>query len=422
MRGGAPQGRPDDATSVVERVYRDERTAIVAGLIRLCGDFSLAEDMVQDAFSRALERWPAEGIPRNPAGWIATTARRRAIDHVRRAKRYRRKKEVLARLREGEETAPAVTLPGEDGPQDDRLRLLFTCCHPALALEAQVALTLRAVAGLTTREIARAFMVADTTMGQRLVRAKRKIRDAKIPFRVPSGPALEARIEAVLAVVYLVFNEGYAATESERLIRGEICEEAIRLGRLLVDLMPDETEARGLLALMLLQHARRDARMSGESLVLLEDQDRTLWDHEAIAEGTALVSECMRRGRIGAYQIQAAIAAVHGRASTPEDTDWGQIVAWYTLLERIHPSPVVRLNRAVAVAMADGPERGLVLLDDLADEPALKGYHLFHAARADLLRRTHRRGEAVRAYGTALKLCSNPVERGYLEGRLQELG
>lgn len=393
---------------------------MIAGLIRLCDDFSLAEDVVQDAFSRALERWPEEGVPPNPAGWVVTAARRRAIDLVRRAQRFREKAAVLQRLEETELDANPVVSHGEDGPHDDRLRLLFTCCHPALSMEAQVALTLRIVGGLTTREIARAFLVADTTMGQRLVRAKAKIRDAGIPFRVPVGPALEPRLDAVLSVLYLVFNEGYATTESEPLVRSDLCGEAVRLARLVVELMPRQPEVRGLLALMLLHHARRDTRVADGELVLLEDQDRARWDRAAIDEGAALVEEALRQRRVGPYQIQAAIAALHAQASTSADTDWPQIVGLFTVLERIRPTPVVRLNRAVAIAMAGDVPSGLALLDRLGEEGALDRYHLFHAARADLLRRLGRAEASRSAYVRALAVCSHPVERRFLERRLIE--
>jgi RNA polymerase sigma-70 factor (ECF subfamily) len=381
------------------------------------GDFDRAEDAVQEAFAEALRTWPARGVPENPGAWITTTARNRAIDRLRRERSLREKTEALGRLAELEALGGDET--DVSGIPDDRLRLIFTCCHPALAMDLRVALTLRTLGGLTTAEIARAFLVAEQTMGKRLVRAKAKIRDAAIPYRVPPPDLLPERLPGVLAVLYLVFNEGYSATSGE-LVRFDLCEEAIRLARVVVDLMPDEQEAIGLLALMLLHHSRRETRMSATGeFVLLEDQDRARWDHDMIDEGLAVLDRALQAGRAGPYQVQAAIAALHARAPRPEDTDWPQIAGLYEALGRMSPTPVVALNRAVAVAMADGPERGLAMVDALRDE--LDGYQLFHAARADLLRRMERRAEAADAYRRALDLTTNAVERAYLENRLAAL-
>jgi RNA polymerase sigma-70 factor (ECF subfamily) len=387
----------------------------VASLARVLGDLDLAEDAVQEAYATAIERWPRDGLPPNPGAWILRTARNSAIDRLRRQSRYAEKLRDLAAIAPGAPEEPVTTIP------DDRLPLFFTCCHPALAMEARVALTLRTLGGLSTPEVARAFLVAEPTMAKRLVRAKRKIRVAGIPFAIPQDYELPDRLASVLAALYLVFNEGYLATSADSLVRRELCDEAIRLARVLGALMPDESEVRGLLALMLLSHARRDARVddAGE-MVLLEDQDRGRWDAAQVEEGLALVG-AVRRSPPGFYAVQAAIAAEHARAPVARATDWARIAGLYELLATGWPAPVVTLNRSVAVAMAGDVEGGLALVDSLAESRELEGYHLLHATRADLLRRLGRDDEARDAYRQAHACATSPVERAFLERRLAEL-
>jgi RNA polymerase sigma-70 factor (ECF subfamily) len=400
----------------IAEIFKQDAGRVLATLIRLLRDFDLAEEALQDAFAAAVEQWPVKGIPHNPRTWLVSTGRFKAIDRLRRSRLHDRKLAEVAHdpVSQGEDSS-------EDFP-DDRLRLIFTCCHPALPTDSRVPLTLRTVCGLTTEEIARAFLVPVPTMAQRLVRAKAKIQTAGIPYQVPPPELLPERLDGVLTVIYLVFTEGYSATSGDALLRRDLSAEAIRLGRLLTELMPEEREVRAALALMLLHDARREARVSPEGeLVLLDDQDRTLWDREQISEGVKLVEQVLRSGEAGSYAIQAAIAALHSQADTAATTDWRQISALYGLLLRRNPSPVVELNHAVAVAMVDGPEKGLRLLDALTARGALRGYHLLPAARADLLRRLGKVEAARAAYREALDLVTLPAERRFLETRLAQV-
>ena len=409
-----------DHRATVESVFRSESGRIVAGLIRVSHSFDLAEEAMQDAFAAAVVSWQADGVPDNPAAWITATARRKLIDYARREQTRRNNEGQL--LYEYESRTTAIGDEMNKPFEDDRLSLIFTCCHPAINMEAQIALTLRTLGGLTTTEIARAFLVPEATLAQRLVRAQRKIQEARIPYQIPAPGSLPERLSAVQKVLYLIFNEGYSASSGDSLIRRELCAEAIRLARTLVELMPQNPENLALLALMLLHDSRRDARSTGDGqLIPLEDQDRSLWHHDQIAEGIPLVERALGRRNPGPYQLQAAIAAIHAEARTAQETDWKQIAALYSILNTTQASPIVALNHAVAVAMSESLERGLAMIDELGACGELNSYHLYHAARADLLRRMGRNPEAIESYRRALALTSNAVELRYLSRRLSSL-
>jgi RNA polymerase sigma-70 factor (ECF subfamily) len=413
----------DAVAAAVTETFREERTIVLAALIRQVGDFQLAEDAVQDAFEQAVTAWRRDGVPANPGAWITTAARRRAIDRLRRNRSVADRAERLAELMRLDEQTEEPSMDTESTIVDDQLRLIFTCCHPALDISARTALTLRALGGLTTGEIARAFLVAEPTMGKRIVRAKRKIADAHIPYRVPADEELPERLRGVLRVVYLIFNEGYVATEGDRLVREELCAEAIRLGELLTRLMPDEPEVWGLSALMLLHDARRAARVDGEGrYIALDAQDRSLWDQARIRAGRERLERAIRLGRPGEYQVQAAISALETEPPSSDAVDWAQVAELYGALAALNPSPVIELNRAVAVGLADGPAAGLDLLEPLLGESALERYQPLHAAHADLLRRSGDAEGAARAYEQAIALTANAVEREELERRRRALG
>ncbi|HSB26286.1 MAG TPA: RNA polymerase sigma factor [Pyrinomonadaceae bacterium] len=412
-----------DSSQMLETVFREEYGRIVSTLIRLSGSFDLAEESLQEAFAAAVVHWEQNGPPKNPGAWLTTVAQRKLLDARRREKTKSNKQSELEYEVERLQADTVMETPVEEETYpDDRLRLIFTCCHPSLSQEARVALTLRTLGGLTTSEIARAFLLPEATLAQRLVRAKNKIRDAGIPYQVPSLDVLPQRLESAQAVIYLIFNEGYSSTTGENLVRNDLCNEAIRLGRLLVQLSPSEPENLGLLALMLLHDSRRHARSSREGdLVTLEEQDRSLWNQDEISEGLRLVERALRMGRVGNYQLQAAIAALHAEAKAAAETDWSQIAAIYRVLSRMNSSPIIMLNRAAAVAMSEGPEKGLAMIDELESAGRLENYYLLHAARGDLLRRLRKFDEARLAYTRALELTSNQVEKNFINKRINEL-